>query len=653
MIHFIGGKESTENFIQSSLEDCINYLSSQTVIGLDIETTYKYNGIYKLEGLDPHLSNIVMVQVGTIERQYIIDARYVDICPLKSILENSNIVKVGHNIKFEYKHLLNHGIRLQNVYDTMVVEQIIYSGLTFPRANILVNDKKKHYDGFSLEDLLYRYFKKIINKETRLEFLQIKDRPFTSTQIKYGADDIAFPLIIREQQLVQVNKKEVENTVSLEMLFLLVVADIEYKGMNFDTSVWEETYKKNLIKYNTLEKELNTFVLTKYTNSAFINRQLDLFSPEEIKCNIQWTSSTQVTKFFAWLKICPQVVSKETNKLSYTVNAKVLQASLNTFNIGISEDLRELILTYLKFKEAEQCVTTFGIKFFKYINPITKRLHSNYKQILVTGRISSSGPNLQNIPSDSSFRSAFTSPTKWKIVNADYSGQEQIILANKSNDTDLQYFYQQNLGDMHSYIASKIFPELSNVSLNDIKKFHPHKRQIAKAAGFAINYGGNGYTISKNLGIPERQGEEVYEAYFKAFPNLKKYFNQVQNEALLKGYILIDPITGRKTWFKTPKGEKESNKIKRNALNYPIQGEAGGITKLAPILFRHWILENKLQEVVFITNLVHDEINIEVEDSYAQLAADNLERCMREAADKWCKTIPLKADAVITNHWTH
>jgi DNA polymerase-1 len=659
MIYFIGREIDVKDkeFTHSTMSECVNFLHNQTVIGLDIETTQKYDGIYELEGLDPHLSRIVMLQIGTAEHQYIIDVRYVDLSPLRPILENKNIVKVGHNIKFEYKHLLGHGIRLQGVYDSMVVEQIIYSGLRFPKLNIDVGlNKNKDFDGYSLEDLIYRYFRKLVDKTTRLQFLKIKSKPFTPQQIKYGAEDIVMPLLIREEQLVQVNKKDVSNTVSLEMLFLLVIADIEYKGMHFDIDVWTATYEANLLEYRGLLKELNKFVLAKYPDSAFINRQLDLFSvntENDIQCNIQWTSSTQVVKFFAWLGICPQAVSKETKKLSYTVNAQVLRASLNTFNKGIPEDLKNMVLTYLDFKEKEQSVTTFGIKFFKYVNPITKRLHSNYKQILNTGRISSSGPNLQNIPSDNSFRSAFTAPRGWKIVNADYSGQEQIILANKSNDEDLQYFYKQNLGDMHSYIASKIFPELADTPLADIKKYHKDKRQIAKAAGFAINYGGTGYTIADNLGIPEKQGDEVYEAYFRAFPNLKKYFTQVQNEALLRGYILIDPITGRKSWFKEPRSESEKRKIKKHALNYPIQGEAGGITKLAPILFRQWILENGLEDYISITNLVHDEINVEVHESYAQLAAENLERCMKEAADKWCKTIPLKADAVITDYWTH
>jgi len=260
---------------------------------------------------------------------------------------------------------------------------------------------------------------------------------------------------------------------------------------------------------------------------------------------------------------------------------------------------------------------------------------------------------LQNIPAEKEFRSAFISPKGWKIVNADYSGQEQIILANKSQDKDLLHFYEQNLGDMHSFVASKIFPELKNISLTDIKKYHKNKRQIAKAAGFAINYGGNGHTISKSLGIPIKQGEEVYNAYFKAFPGLKKYFNIMAKKAHYNGYILIDPISNRKYWFKRPKTTKEKGDIDRLALNYPIQGEAGGITKLAPILFRRWILNNNLQNYIFITNIIHDEINLEVKEEYAELAALNLERCMKEAGAKWCKQIPLGADAVITNYWTH
>ena len=633
-IYYVGAKSLFDDFKTVTIEECYQYLKGKPVVSLDIETTYGHGGVYPREGLDPYVSNIVMVQIGDLDRQYVIDYRVTDISILLPILTDKNVKIIGQNLKFEYGFFLHHeGIRLTNVYDTMVVEQILFNGLQ-PDASLAGLNKK--YLGIE------------VDKSTRLEFLTIKDKPFSKKQIMYGAEDILYPLKIREKQIPQITEKGLVNCVSLEMLFLEVLGDIESKGINFNRDIWEQNYKKNVIELDKLRDKLNQYVIDNLGFTHFVEKQLDLFNPDP-KCGVSWTSPKQVTQLFDYLNICPK--SKDTGNL--TVNGKVLQASLTSTNKDVSDSLKSFITLYLRYKEYERSCSTFGIDFFKYVNPVTDRLHSNYRQILNTGRISSSHPNLQNIPSDPGFRKAFTSPQGWKIVNADYSGQEQIILANKSMDDDLIYFYSQNLGDMHSFVASKIFPELAGLSLDEIKEKHKDKRQIAKAAGFAINYGGNGFTIAANLGIAQKLGDQVYEAYFKAFPGLKKYFNEVQSLAHKRGYILIDPITGRKYWFKYPRSNKAKGEVDRAALNYPIQGEAGGITKLAPILFRSWILENNLQDVVFITNLVHDEINVEARDDYAQLAADNLERCMKEAADKWCKTIPLGADAVITNYWTH
>ena len=608
---------------------------------MDIETSYKFGGQYTGEGLEPHLTTICMVQIGNEEMQFIIDARVIDCSILKEILEDNNIQIIGHNIKFEYKHILhNYGIRITNMYDTQIAEQITHLGPKYFKVK------------FSLAALVERYLNKTVDKSTRLEFTKIGDKKFTKRQIEYGAEDVLHPSLIWHLQAKDIKEKGVTACVRLENKFIAVLGDIELKGMHFNKDVWQKTYEKNLILFNAQKAKLDAFVAEYYSDSKFVSKQLDLFSTE-VKIDIKWTSSKQVIGFFRYLRICPQEVSKTTKQLAYTVNANVIRAALNTINKDVEEHVKQFILDYLEFKEYEQAVTTFGKEFFKYINPVTGRLHSNYKQILNTGRISSSGPNLQNIPATEGHRSAFDCPDEFNIVNADYSGQEQIILANKSGDKDLLYFYKQNLGDMHSYIASKIFPELSGKSLKEIKANHKDKRQIAKAAGFAINYGGNGYTISKNLGIAPSQGDAVYEAYFNAFPGLKNYFAKVQKQALKKGYVLIDPLTGRKNWFFPPKTSKEKSKIERTALNYPIQGEAGGITKYAPVLFRDWILANNYQDRVFITNIVHDEINVECEKTLAQTVSENLERCMKESGDVWCKTIPLSAEAVITTYWNH
>tara|TARA_R110000851_G_scaffold315229_4_gene477591 strand:- start:2027 stop:2707 length:681 start_codon:yes stop_codon:yes gene_type:complete len=218
-IYFIG-KETYPEFKSATIEECYEYLKDETLISIDIETTRKYGGKYTGEGLEPHLTNIVMLQIGDKKRQYVIDYRYTDISPLLPLLLDPKITFLGHNVKFEYKHLFhNTGVRLENLYDTMIVEQILFNGL----------NKKA-----SLEALNLKYLGIQVNKATRLEFLTIGDRPFTIDQITYGAQDVIHPLLIREKQLVDIERKQIHNCVNLEMLFIPVLGDIEYKGMHFN-----------------------------------------------------------------------------------------------------------------------------------------------------------------------------------------------------------------------------------------------------------------------------------------------------------------------------------------------------------------------------------------------------------------------------------
>lgn len=646
MIYLVSNKPRLfEDEIQSAtLADVTNWLDQVNEFAVDIETSWKFDGKYNYdfkgvwgkstsnpnaEGLDPKLTKIVMIQVGDKNTCYVIDARDHGVEWIKQYLEDDSKLKIGQNLKFEYKHFKEQGIILNNMYDTMIAEKVLYTGWSMD---------------WSLKGLISRYLDITdVDKSTRLEFALIKDTPFTTKQIVYGAEDVMYPMQIREMQEEDLNRKDVTRTFALEMKFLPVLADIEYNGMKFNKEVWQETYNDNKVALDLSLIDLNNYVIDNFSNTHFVDRQIDMFTPG-FSCRVSWRSQQQVVTFFQYLGICPEEKGKP------TLNAKVLRSFVPSVR---DEKKRELLNNFIRYKELSQATNTFGEKFFKYVHPVTNRLYSNYNQVLSTGRISSSSPNLQNIPAALGFRRAFDAPKGWKIVNADYSGQEQIILANKSEDPELQKFYTDGHSDMHSFIASKIYPELSDLSLEEIKKNHKDKRQIAKAAGFAINYGGTGYTIAKNLGISEKEGDAVYDAYFLAFPNLKKYFDRVQRISLNQGYILIDPITRRKNWFRKPENNRERAAIERNALNYPIQGEAGGITKLAPIYYRKWIMDNNLEEHILITNLVHDEINIEAKEEYAELAATNLEKCMQKAADVWCKTIKLSADAAIVDYWSH
>lgn len=639
-VFFVGNKglfDDKIDVIDCTLEQAKLLFSGKRMLGIDIETTGRFNK-YDKEGLDPYLGKPIMVQVGDKYDQVVIDTRVVDPTPLLKMLKEQDTHLIGHNLKFEYKFIKHHyGIELINLYDTMIAEMVIYNGLN---------------KAMSLKALALRYLTLEIEKSTRNEFENIKSKPFTYAQIVYGAKDVEYPIRIRDKQLYKIRKRDVNKCIRLEMKFIPVLGDIELKGMAFDKDRWMKLFEDNLHLYSIYKDKLDEFIINEPRTKKFIDKQLDLFDSTP-KCKVQWTSSKQVVEVLKFLKICPLEKSKTTGMMSYSANAKALKSKLQVLKAQgtLSPRIEEFANNYIKFKEYEQLTTTFGEDFLKYVHPITNRVHSSYKQIISTGRMSSTNPNLQNIPSDPRFRRCFRVNDEKRIVNADYSGQEQIILANKSKEPNLIDFYKSGESDMHSYIARLIFPSIPNtLPLHKVKQDFPEERQIAKAAGFAINYGGNGHTIAKNLGVDVSVGENVYDSYFKSFPELDKYFTKVKRAAINNKHILIDEVTGRKFYYVT----SDINKIGRLSMNYPIQGEAGSMTKLAAMLYREEMKKKNKYEEAPITNIVHDEINVEAEDSeIAGQAADVLKFAMEKAANIWCKTVPMTANPAIGAYWAH
>lgn len=242
---------------------------------------------------------------------------------------------------------------------------------------------------------------------------------------------------------------------------------------------------------------------------------------------------------------------------------------------------------------------------------------------------------------------------------------------------------------MHSYVAFLMYEDIRICSIEEltpdkltyVKKEHPDKRTIAKKAGFAINYGGNGSTIAKNCNLAKKEGDFVYNSYFTAFPNLRDYFDLVFAKADYYGYIEYNPITRRKYFFnlETNPYFKYKDKIKdklfwyeesnpreimssfnnakgemaRLAQNYPIQGSSADITKYAGILFMRHILDRGWWLKVKIVNFVHDEILVECPKEISEEVKDILVKCMSEAGAPFCRILPLSADALIGDHWVH
>jgi DNA polymerase-1 len=314
-----------------------------------------------------------------------------------------------------------------------------------------------------------------------------------------------------------------------------------------------------------------------------------------------------------------------------------------------------------------------------------------------TGRLSSGGKNkatkeeyinFQNIPSDKETRACFVAEEGNVLLVSDYSGQEQVVLVNNCLDDNLLKFYDEGLGDMHSFVASKMYKELEGLSLEEIKTKHKEKRQAAKSVGFCANYGGAAPTIAQNLNISVEEGEFIYNSYFEAFPGLKDYFKKVQNQTLSNGYVLISEKTGRKSFIAGYegylKGKKKFNKnyweryrvlkengsdifsemkeevskwfrfkgqIERMALNFPIQGQSAEITKIASIYFFNWIRTNNLFGIVKFVNTIHDELVIECPVNISNKTSQALETSMNKAGDLYCKRIRLTAVPEKTLYW--
>ena len=658
-------RPSNSGIYLCSVEDSLKYLNTLSIIGADTETT----------GMDEHTCKLLCLQLGDRKNQYVIDTQSVNIQKYKDLLMNKSKTFIWQNAAFDLRFLFKHKLYTPNIYDTYLAESAITRGL-------LPGTVRK-----GLDALVYRYCKMQLDKTIRGN---IHREGLSDRVIRYAADDVKYLEDVMIGQKTQIDKLNLERYVSLENQFVLPLAYTMHCGFYLDREQWTLKAKEDKQALNNVINELDQYVLDNYSSSKFIDHQLDLFG-NGIKCKVLWSSSKQVIELFQFLEIDVTIIEKGKKKQS------VDQKHLNKI-----KDKHSIIPIYLKYSKKAKQVSTYGLDFIRFINSDTNRVHTTYNQILNTGRISSGKsdkqnprndrPNLQNIPSDSRHRSCFKAMPGNTLEVGDYTGQEQIVLANKSMEPNLLEFYDNDLGDMHSFIASKIFPELNNVPLKEIKEKHSDLRQIAKIAGFSINYGGTGYTIANNQGIDRELADKVYEDYFKSFSKLRVYFRDVQKAALSNGYILTNELSNSKTFLATidhyktleskinelgfwdlyrlEKAKKSDyfkhelypvvreyfmirGKIERDALNFPIQGTSAEITKLAAIKFFNYLIENNLLYTVLFCNMVHDEIVIEYPNELKDKLNNKLKYYMEEAGSVFCKRVPLKAEPKLTLVWDH
>ena len=415
MIYFVGPEAIYPCCQQASMDDVVAYCSVKTELGIDTET----------EGFDFTCKKMIMFQIGDQANQYVIDTRHVSIEPLRSVLEDANITKIFHNVKFDYKFIKKWaGITCQGVWCTFLTEVVLNCGKKI---------------GFGLGDVTKRRLNKTLNKETRNLFIKLEGQPFTEDQIVYGAKDVEYLLQIKWQQLPELVEKRLGKVAKLESEAALALGDIEYNGLDLDVEKWTSLEDMSTVKADALSNNLDQLILESPKLDKFVKDyvQADMFKPiDEIrKIDVKWTSPKQVLEVFQTL--VPDLDD---------VNGK------NMYKYRFKH---EIIDTYIQYKEAMKLCTSYGQSFLKNLSADNK-IHTNFHQILDTGRVSSSKPNMQQIPADNKYRNCFVAPKGWSYVSADYSSQELNVIAFGSKDPVWLEALEEGQ-DLHSTCAELVY----------------------------------------------------------------------------------------------------------------------------------------------------------------------------------------------------
>ena len=523
-----------------------------------------------------------------------------EISSLKEIFQSNEIKKLGYNLKDDYIALRPYGIKLENIYfDITIAEYLIdsMSSTSYECSAIAMKYLTKKVK--TKEELLGKGVK--AKKYQDLEFEEL------STHISQIIDTIKNVIPIMESNLKDSYMDGL--LYHVEMPLVEVLADMEYEGIKVDVKKLNElgSQFKDIIK--KLEQEIYEI------------------SKEEFNIN-----SPKQLGVILFEKLGLPVIKK--TKTGYSTNAEVLDKL---------KDQSPIINKIIEYRQIVKLNSTYVEGLLSIINPIDGRIHSSFNQtITTTGRISSTEPNLQNIPvkleMGRNIRKVFIAESNCKLVDADYSQVELRVLAHMSKDETMIDAFKHN-EDIHTKTASQVF----NVSMDEVTS---KQRSDAKAVNFGIVYGKSDFGLSEDLHIPVKQAKEYIENYFNKYGKIKQFMDEIIDNASENGYVTT--ILNRRRYIPEIKSSNfmMRNAGKRAAMNAPIQGSAADIIKIAMINVYKKLEENNMKSKLILQ--VHDELIVEAVDSELDLVKKIVKDEMENAVSL---DVNLDVDLNIGDSW--
>lgn len=520
---------------------------------------------------------------------------------LKPILENPNLKKVGQNLKYDMSVLAQHGIFLAGIeFDTMLESYVVDSVAT------------RH----DMDSLAEKYLDEITTKFTDIAGKGVGQLTFNQVALEhaapYAAEDADITLRLHEVLWPQLEEQETLTCVlkDIEMPLLPILSKIERTGALIDDTLLFQQSSELTQRINELEVDA----------WELAGQQFNLASPKQIG-----------EILFTKLEI---PILKKTAKGAPSTKEEVLQ------ELALDYPLPKVLLEHRGLAKLK---STYTDKLPTMINPKTGRIHTSYHQAgTATGRLSSSDPNLQNIPIRNSegrrVRQAFIASPGCKIVAADYSQIELRIMAHLSEDPNLLSAFAMGK-DIHQATAAEVFGL-------DLESVSTEQRRSAKAINFGLIYGMSAFGLAKQLNIGRKQAAEYIDTYFERYPGVLNYMNSVRSSASDNGYVETD--FGRRLYLPeiNSKNGMRRQAAERTAINAPMQGTAADIIKLAMISVDAWLEKSNLKSVMIMQ--VHDELVLEVPELELVEVTDGLKLHMESAANL---KVPLVVDAGVGNNW--
>jgi DNA polymerase-1 len=623
-----------DDLIKSDIDQCIDYFIRNNIKYISIDT--------ETEGFDPHTHNILCLQIGNKNEQFVIDTSTINwILPIKQLLESPTVVCLMHNAKFDLRFLYKHGIDPVNIYDTFLAECVLTTGYTDVERDLSLAGIARD----RLNVHLNKSIRGIIHKEKLSERV-----------VRYAAEDIEYLEDIMNLQLQEIKKHGLINILNLENEAVKVFAKMEFYGVPINTTKWKEVAERVRLEKDSIEYKLDKIVYdtgTKHlpvrnslTKHCVLYTQGSLFDDveaEQRKTNINWSSNQQK------LNLLTQDLGIKTK----SVDDKHLR------KVKDRHAIVPLLLEYSKFAKLE---SSFGMNFLKLVNPITKRVHPDYWQILSTGRISVSEPNVNQVPRKGELgqviRSAFEAPEGYLVVGGDYSGMELRIIAELSQDPVWINAFNEGK-DLHSVLCSMTF-DIPIELVNERFPYNPDMtyRDVQKTVNFGLSYGMTEFKLSDTLGIDKTTAREIIHKFFTSVPKVDQFLYTLGHLGRTRGYIKTAPPFSRIRWFRDWEHAVKSNneyrlgEIERASKNAPIQGTNGDIIKAALINAQHEIDNTPQFNKVQIILAVYDEIITISPEDIAEEWRPKLQEIMVKAAQIVIKSIPVIAEVKISKYWT-